>query len=141
MSRDPSLSLDLEECIAHLRALIRIPSVNPPGVLDAAGGRDSTGGELLAAQYCADVLEAAGIGADIIEIEPGRGSCVARLEATVPDPEPPLILLSHLDVVPVDAESWSRDPFGGDLVDGEVWGRGAVDMKDMVAMELSVMLA
>jgi acetylornithine deacetylase/succinyl-diaminopimelate desuccinylase-like protein len=59
----------------------------------------------------------------------------------VPNPEPPLILLSHLDVVPVEAESWTRDPFGGDLVDGEVWGRGAVDMKNMVAMELAVMLA
>jgi acetylornithine deacetylase/succinyl-diaminopimelate desuccinylase-like protein len=57
----------------------------------------------------------------------------------VRDPEPPLLLLSHVDVVPVDAESWSRDPFGGELVDGVVWGRGAVDMKDMVAMELSVM--
>jgi acetylornithine deacetylase/succinyl-diaminopimelate desuccinylase-like protein len=58
-----------------------------------------------------------------------------------PATEPPLILLSHVDVVPVDAESWSRDPFGGELVDGEVWGRGAVDMKNMVAMELGVMLA
>ncbi len=141
MTRDPSTSLDLEECIEHLRALIRIPSVNPPGVPDAAAGRDSTGGELRAAQYCADVLAGSGIPAEIIEIEPGRGSCVARLSATVPDPDPPLVLLSHLDVVPVDAESWSRDPFGGDLVDGEVWGRGAVDMKDMVAMELAVMLA
>src|SRR5690606_33091687 len=53
----------------------------------------------------------------------------------------PLVLLSHVDVVPVDAEAWTRDPFGGELVDGIVWGRGAVDMKDMVAMELSVMLA
>ena len=79
--------------------------------------------------------------AEVIELTPGRGSCVARLPATGPDTEPPLILLSHLDVVPVDAESWSRDPFGGDLVDGVVWGRGAVDMKDMVAMELAVLLA
>ncbi len=141
MTRDPSTSLDLDECIEHLRALIRIPSVNPPGVPDAAAGRDSAGGELRAAEYCADVLAAGGIAAEIVEIEPGRGSCVARLSATVPDPDPPLILLSHLDVVPVDVESWSRDPFGGDLLDGEVWGRGAVDMKDMVAMELAVMLA
>lgn len=141
MSRDPSSLLDLDECIEHLRALIRIPSVNPPGVPEAAAGHDSAGAERAAAEYCADALEAAGIGTEVVEIEPGRGSCIARLPASVADPEAPLILLSHLDVVPVDAESWSRDPFGGELVDGEVWGRGAVDMKDMVAMELAVMLA
>ncbi len=117
------------ECVEHLRALIRIPSVNPPG------------GETPAAEYCAGVLRSAGIEAEVLESEPGRGACFARLHATVDDPLPPLVLLSHLDVVPVDRESWSRDPFGGELIDGVVWGRGAVDMKDMVAMELSVMLA
>ena len=66
---------------------------------------------------------------------------MGRLRASGATTEPPLILLSHLDVVPVDAEAWSRDPFGGELIDGVVWGRGAVDMKDMVAMELAVMLA
>jgi acetylornithine deacetylase/succinyl-diaminopimelate desuccinylase-like protein len=131
----------IDGCVEHLRALIRIPSVNPPGSADGAAGHDSNGGETAAAAYCADVLTSAGIAAEVLEVAPGRGSCFARLPATVPDPEPPLILLSHLDVVPVDAESWSRDPFGAELVDGAVWGRGAVDMKDMVAMELSVMLA
>jgi acetylornithine deacetylase/succinyl-diaminopimelate desuccinylase-like protein len=130
-----------DECVALLRALIRIPSVNPPGSADGAAGLDSTGGETAAAVLCADVLTAAGIGAEVLETVPGRGSCFARLRASVPDPEPPLILLSHLDVVPVEAESWSRDPFGAELIDGVVWGRGAVDMKDMVAMELAVMLA
>ncbi|HEX6139123.1 MAG TPA: M20/M25/M40 family metallo-hydrolase, partial [Candidatus Limnocylindria bacterium] len=125
----------------NLRALIRIPSVNPPGVPDTAAGRDSLGGETAAARHCADVLAAEGIPADVMEVAPGRGSCFARLPATVADPEPPLLLLSHVDVVPVEARSWSRDPFGAELVDGVVWGRGAVDMKDMVAMELSVMLA
>ncbi|MEO8251983.1 MAG: M20/M25/M40 family metallo-hydrolase [Chloroflexota bacterium] len=129
-----------DECVEHLRALIQIPSVNPPGVADGAAGRDSTGGETAAAAYCADVLGSAGIAAEVLEALPGRGSCFARLSATVPDPEPPLVLLSHVDVVPVDAESWSHDPFGGELIDGVIWGRGAVDMKDMVAMELSVML-
>jgi acetylornithine deacetylase/succinyl-diaminopimelate desuccinylase-like protein len=129
------------ECVEHLRALIRIPSVNPPGVADGAAGRDSTGGETAAANYCAEVLTSAGIAAQVLETIPGRGSCFARLPATVTDAGPPLVLLSHLDVVPVDAESWSHDPFGGELIDGVVWGRGAVDMKDMVAMELGVMLA
>jgi acetylornithine deacetylase/succinyl-diaminopimelate desuccinylase-like protein len=129
------------ESVEHLRALIRIPSVNPPGAEDGAAGRDSNGGETAAAAYCAEVLSSAGIPAQVLETLPGRGSCFARLPATIHDAEPPLVLLSHLDVVPVDAESWTHDPFGGEVIDGVVWGRGAVDMKDMVAMELSVMLA
>jgi acetylornithine deacetylase/succinyl-diaminopimelate desuccinylase-like protein len=141
MSRGIDWERATHECVEHLRALIRIPSVNPPGTPDGAAGRDSTGGETAAATYCAEVLRAEGIPAEVLESVPGRGSCFARLPATVHDPQPPLILLSHVDVVPVDAESWSRDPFGAELVDGVVWGRGAVDMKNMVAMELSVMLA
>ncbi|MDP9244966.1 MAG: M20/M25/M40 family metallo-hydrolase [Chloroflexota bacterium] len=129
----------LAECVEHLRALIRIPSVNPPGVADGAAGRDSLGGETAAARYCAAVLDGGGIVSEVVEID-GRGSCVARIPAGSGSSEPPLVLLSHLDVVPVDAEAWSRDPFGGELVDGVIWGRGAVDMKDMVAMELGVML-
>lgn len=128
-------------CVEHLRELIRIPSVNPPGETDGAAGHDSSGGETRVAAYCAEVLTSAGIAADVLESVPGRGSVFARLPASVRDPEPPLILGSHTDVVPVDADAWSRDPFGGDLIDGVIWGRGAVDMKDMLAMELSVMLA
>jgi len=130
-----------DDCVERLRDLIRIPSVNPPESNDGTAGRDSTGGETAAAAYCAEVLTGAGIHAEVLEPVPGRGSCFARLPATASDPQPPLILLSHLDVVPVDAQAWTRDPFGGDLVDGVVWGRGAVDMKQMVAMELGVMLA
>lgn len=141
MSFDLRPFLDLDACVEHLRSLIRIPSVNPPdGGPDLAAGRDPRGGEADAARYCADVLAGDGIPAEVIELTPGRGSCIARLPALGPATEPPLILLSHLDVVPVDAESWSRDPFGGELIDGVVWGRGAVDMKNMVAMELSVMI-
>ena len=135
-------ALDLDATIEHLRSLIRIPSVNPPdGGPEVAAGRDPSGAETIAARYCAEVLEGAGIEAQVLEPTPGRGSCIARLPATAAATEPPLILLGHIDVVPVDAEAWSRDPFGGELVDGVVWGRGAVDMKNMVAMELGVMLA
>jgi acetylornithine deacetylase/succinyl-diaminopimelate desuccinylase-like protein len=138
----PDLPVDLDATVTHLRELIRIPSVNPPdGGSDVAAGRDPRGGETAAARYCAEVLADAGIAAEVLETVPGRGSCFARLPASGPATEPPLILLSHVDVVPVDEEAWSRDPFGGDLVDGEIWGRGAVDMKDMVSMELGVMLA
>jgi acetylornithine deacetylase/succinyl-diaminopimelate desuccinylase-like protein len=134
--------LDLDACVEHLRRLIRIPSVNPPdGGPDVAAGRDPSGGEAAAARACAEILDGAGIASEVIELTPGRGSCVARLSANGPATEPPLILFGHIDVVPVDAEAWSRDPFGGELVDGVVWGRGAVDMKNMVAMELAVMLA
>jgi acetylornithine deacetylase/succinyl-diaminopimelate desuccinylase-like protein len=142
MTLDLRPSLDLDACVAHLRELIRIPSVNPPdGGPDVAAGRDPRGGETAAARHCAEILAGAGVAAEVIELTPGRGSCVARIPAGSAATEPPLILLSHIDVVPVDAESWSRDPFGGELVDGVVWGRGAVDMKNMVAMELGVMLA
>ena len=142
MSLDLRPLLDLDACVEHLSDLIRIPSVNPPGAgLGVAAGRDPLGAETKAARYCADILDGAGIHAEVIELSPGRGSCVARLTAAGPVTDPPLILLSHLDVVPVDAESWSRDPFGGELIDGVVWGRGAVDMKNMVSMELAVMLA
>ena len=142
MPHDLGPYLDLDGCVTHLRELIRIPSVNPPdGGPDVAAGRDPLGGETAAARHCAEILDGAGIESEVVEITPGRGSVIGRLRASGPATEPPLILLSHIDVVPVDAESWSRDPFGGELVDGMVWGRGAVDMKDMVAMELGVMLA
>lgn len=138
----PISPADVDACVERLRDLIRIPSVNPPdGGGDVAAGRDPRGGETAAATYCAELLTGAGIDAEVLEAAPGRGSCFARLPATVRDPEPPLVLLSHVDVVPVDAESWSHDPFAGELLDGVIWGRGAVDMKDMLAMELSALLA
>jgi acetylornithine deacetylase/succinyl-diaminopimelate desuccinylase-like protein len=142
VSPPPDGVADAQEAIQHLRELIRIPSVNPPGDPTLAAGRDSTGGETAAARYCAEVLTAAGVAAEVLETTPGRGSCFARLRAdpSVGRAEPPLILLSHVDVVPVEADAWTRDPFGGELVDGVVWGRGAVDMKDMLAMELAIMV-
>jgi len=74
-------STALDETVDHLRELIRIPSVNPPGDPSGAAGRDSTGGETAAARYCADVLAASGIAAEVLETAPGRGSCFARLPA------------------------------------------------------------
>jgi acetylornithine deacetylase/succinyl-diaminopimelate desuccinylase-like protein len=74
------------------------------------------------------------IGLDIQEYEPtsGRSSIVARIEGTDPD-APSLCLMGHTDVVPVNESGWSRDPFGGELVNGEVWGRGAVDMLNLTS--------
>ena len=79
--------------------------------------------------------------AEVIELVPGPRFVRGPPARVGRDHRAAAVLLSHLDVVPVDAEAWSRDPFGGELIDGVVWGRGAVDMKDMVAMELGVMLA
>jgi acetylornithine deacetylase/succinyl-diaminopimelate desuccinylase-like protein len=114
--------------VASLRDLIRIPSVNPP---------DPPGAELDAARYLAAALEDAGVPATVHEPVPGRGSVTARLHGDGTGGAP-LLLLSHLDVVPAPAERWTHDPFAADVEDGWLYGRGAVDMKDLVAMELEV---
>jgi acetylornithine deacetylase/succinyl-diaminopimelate desuccinylase-like protein len=117
---------ELAELVELLRALIRIRSVNPPG------------DEILAARYVEQVLADEGLKPTVFEPFPGRGSIVARVHGDGTGGEP-LLLLSHLDVVPADPAGWTHEPFGGDLADGYVWGRGAVDMKAMVAMEIQVM--
>ena len=88
-------------------------------------------------RHLATLLEAAGLEPEIVEPVPGRGSVHARLRGDGTGGEP-LLLLSHLDVVPAPADRWSHDPFAADLVDGYIYGRGAVDMKAMIAMELGV---
>ena len=115
--------------VASLRDLIRIPSINPP---------DPPGAELEAARWLGGALDAAGIPSTIYEPVPGRGSVVGRLRGDGTGGLP-LLLLSHLDVVPASPEGWTRDPFAGDIVDGWLYGRGAVDMKNLIAMELEVM--
>lgn len=114
--------------IATLADLIRIPSVNPP---------DPPGPELDAARRIGSWLEDAGVPPTVYEPVPGRGSVVARLRGDGTGGEP-LLLLSHLDVVPAPAEGWTHDPFGADVTDGYLYGRGAVDMKNLVAMEIEV---
>ena len=116
--------------IETLRDLIRIRSVNPPAF-------DAPDGELVAAQKIAALLSDAGLSPDVVEPVPGRGSVHVRLRGDGTGGDP-LLLLSHLDVVPAPAERWTHDPFAADLADGYVYGRGAIDMKGMVAMELEV---
>ena len=118
-----------DRLVESLRDLIRIPSINPP---------DPAGPELDVARYLAGALREVGIPATVYEPVPGRGSVVARLRGDGTGGEP-LLLLSHLDVVPAPLDGWTHDPFAGDVEDGWIYGRGAVDMKDLVAMELEVM--
>jgi acetylornithine deacetylase/succinyl-diaminopimelate desuccinylase-like protein len=127
---DAAWTAAVDDLVETLRDLIRIPSINPP----QAGAPD---GELLAARRVAGILAAVGLEPEVIEPVAGRGSVHARLRGDGTGGGP-LLLLSHLDVVPAPAERWSHDPFAADLVDGYVYGRGAVDMKAMVAMELGV---
>lgn len=102
-------------------------------------GDDSGPGERVAAEYCAEKLEEVGIGCDLYESEPGRTSVVAHWEPEGCDASaPPLLVHGHTDVVPANAADWQVDPFAGEVRDGCVWGRGAVDMKDFDAMVLSV---
>ena len=119
------------EVVEFCSDLIRIPSVNT--------GDPSTIGdqEAKAAKYVQQKLDEVGYQTHYVESVPGRGNVVARLPGA--DPERGALLIhGHVDVVPADASEWTVDPFSGAVQDGYVWGRGAVDMKDMVAMTLAV---
>ena len=118
------------EVVETLRDLIRIPSVNPP----PASAPD---GETRTARYIAQHLSDLGLTPEVIEPVPGRGSVHVRLRGDGTGGEP-FLLLSHLDVVPAPPDRWSHDPFAADIADGYIYGRGAVDMKGMVALELGV---
>ena len=107
--------------------------------LDTSNYGDGSGpGERAAAELVAGLLSDAGLVTELIEPAPRRTSVVARLPG-VDRSRPALLLHGHLDVVPAPADQWSVDPFGGEVRDGCLWGRGAVDMKDMDAMILAVL--
>jgi acetylornithine deacetylase/succinyl-diaminopimelate desuccinylase-like protein len=108
--------------------LLRFDTTNHGGG-DSAGERD-------AAEHVAVILHALGSEPTILESAPGRANVVARIPGT--DPAlPALLVQGHLDVVPADAADWTVHPFSGEVRDGFVWGRGAVDMKDFCAMTLT----
>jgi acetylornithine deacetylase/succinyl-diaminopimelate desuccinylase-like protein len=116
-----------EEVVELCRALIQIDSSNP------------TSNERAVAEWTAERLTDAGLDPTIIESEPGRASVVARWSGE-DAARPGMLIHGHLDVVPADADDWQVDPFAAEVRDGCVWGRGAVDMKDMDAMTLAVVL-
>ncbi|HXX77444.1 MAG TPA: M20/M25/M40 family metallo-hydrolase [Ktedonobacteraceae bacterium] len=115
-----------DEVVNHLRNLLRLDTRNPPG------------NETLAAEYLRGVLAKEGIACEIVGPAPHRGTIVARLKGD--GSAPPLLLMSHTDVVAVEPEKWTHDPFAAEIADGFMYGRGALDMKHMVAMELITML-
>ncbi|HEU0247083.1 MAG TPA: M20/M25/M40 family metallo-hydrolase [Gaiellaceae bacterium] len=107
-----------DEVTALLQALLRLDTVNPPG------------DETKAAELLRDYVARNGVDAELYARVPERANLVARIEGAG---GPSLAFLCHTDTVLADPAEWERDPWSGDLVDGEVWGRGALDMKDQVA--------
>ncbi len=114
-----------EEATRLLSDLLRIDTTNPPG------------NERPAAEYLQKYLAREGIESEILEKAPGRSNVLARLKGSQPGPT--LMLLSHTDVVPAtNPDSWRYPPFSGEIAEGFVWGRGALDMKSMTAIEAVV---
>ncbi len=120
-----------DEVVQFCSELIRIESVNTgdPGTIGD--------GEAQAARYIQEKLEEVGYETIYIESTPGRGNVICRLEGA-DRARGSLLIHGHVDVVPAERAEWTVDPFSGAVQDGFVWGRGAIDMKDMVAMTLAV---
>ena len=128
----PALAADVDlerlqnEAVERLQAYLRIDTTNPPG------------NETRAVEFLGRILEVEGIPFETAESAPGRGNLWARLEG---GDEPALILLHHTDVVPADASRWTAPPFSGELREGYVYGRGALDMKSTGILQLQTFLA
>lgn len=119
-----------DEAVRICRELIRIDTSNY--------GDGSGPGERAAAEYVMGLLQEVGLDPQLTESEPGRASVVVRTEGRDPG-RGGLVLHGHLDVVPAEASDWSVDPFAAEERDGMIWGRGAVDMKDMDAMLIATL--
>lgn len=114
------------ETIERLQTLIRFDTTNPPG------------NELPLAEYLMEVLEREGISTELLIPTPGRAAVIARIKGN--GTGRPVMLLAHMDVVGVERDKWSCDPFGGVVLDGYVYGRGAIDDKGMLAANLMALL-
>lgn len=117
-----------EEVVKICQDLIRIPSVNLG---------DGKGDEKAVAEYVVASLAEVGITATIFEAAPNRCNVIANIPGSDPS-RPGLVVHGHIDVVPANADEWSVDPFGAEIRDGMIWGRGAVDMKNTDAMILAI---
>ncbi len=112
--------------IHHLGNLIRINTRNPPG------------NELEAVKYITKVFDKEKVDTIVLESAPGRGNLIARIKGD--GSKKPLLLMSHLDVVGVEPEKWDHDPFSGEIIDGSLWGRGALDCKNSVVLWMMILL-
>ncbi|MGD8607076.1 MAG: M20/M25/M40 family metallo-hydrolase [Myxococcales bacterium] len=115
----------VEHAFGLCQRLLRIDTTNPPG------------NELPAAELLAEELRSAGLDPVVLQSAAGRGNVVARLAGT--GQLPPLLLTAHLDVVEAEPSAWQHPPFCGEVHDGCLWGRGAIDMKNMAAMSVAIL--
>ncbi len=123
---DSVLTRLTNETVELLQAMIRNQCVND--------GTPESGNEDRSARLLRDELESTGVDMQLYEPLPGRTSLIARWAGTDPN-APALCFMGHTDVVPVSPDGWQHDPFGGELIDGEVWGRGAVDMLNLTSSQ------
>jgi acetylornithine deacetylase/succinyl-diaminopimelate desuccinylase-like protein len=121
----PAVDVSISE-VELLQALIRFDTSSPPG------------NEKACVEFAGGLLEQAGVDHEYFALEHARPNLVARVAGR--GDAPPLLLYGHVDVVPADPPEWKHPPFGGELIDGEVWGRGALDMKGGVAILLSSLM-
>ncbi|MEK6322907.1 MAG: M20/M25/M40 family metallo-hydrolase [Acidobacteriota bacterium] len=122
----PDFAAARDEVVKILSGFVRIDTSNPPG------------NETKGAEYLKAILDREGIASEIFEMEPGRGNIVARLKGN--GKKKPLLLMGHIDVVGVEREKWTVDPFGGVIKDGYIYGRGSSDDKGMTSACLEVFL-
>jgi acetylornithine deacetylase/succinyl-diaminopimelate desuccinylase-like protein len=125
-AQEPDWAAARQETLAHLQAMIRMNTVNPPG------------NELQVARYLDSTLKAAGIETHLFEPTPGRGALVARIKGN--GSKRPVMIMGHMDVVGVERGHWSVDPFAAEIKGEYLYGRGAIDDKGMLAANLETML-
>jgi len=116
----------LDEVVRYLQQYLRINTVNPPG------------NEMEGVKFFKEIFDAEMIPCQIFEPSPGRGNLLATLKGN--EKKKPVLLLNHMDVVPVEKERWSVDPFAGVIRDGYLYGRGALDDKSMGIVEMMALL-
>ena len=126
MGQEPDWEAARRETLGHLQTMIRMNTVNPPG------------NEIAVARYLEKTLKAEGIETHLFEPSPGRAAFVARLKGN--GTGKPVLIMGHMDVVGVEREKWSVDPFAAEIKDGYVYGRGAIDDKGMLSANLETML-
>ena len=125
-AQSPDFDAAGEEAVRLLQELIRLDTTNPPG------------NETLVAEHIGALLEREGIPAEIFALDPNRGNLVARVRGN--GSREPILLVAHSDVVGVEEDQWTVDPFGATIVDGYLYGRGSKDDKAMIAAAAQVML-